>query len=51
LLCNPNQVLRELDVLDAANAVAFEPETLKLVNGHSGRTLLSARLSGWARER
>jgi salicylate hydroxylase len=51
LSCNANHVLRELGVLDAAVAVAFEPETLNVVDGHSGRTLLSARLSTWARER
>jgi salicylate hydroxylase len=51
LACNPNHVLRELGLLDATAAVAFEPDTLDLVDGHSGRTLLSASLNGWARDR
>ena len=42
----PNHVLRELELLDATAAVAFEPASLDLLDGHSGRTLLSADLQG-----
>jgi len=51
LACNPNHVLRELGLLDATAAAAFEPSALDMMDGHSGRTLVSAELNGWARER
>ena len=51
LACNPNHVLRELDVLDATAAAGFEPGSLDVVDGHSGRTLVSVGLNGWARAR
>jgi 2-polyprenyl-6-methoxyphenol hydroxylase-like FAD-dependent oxidoreductase len=51
LSCNPNHVLTDLSVLDAALGVAFEPEALNVVDGHTGSILLSVRLGGWARQR
>jgi salicylate hydroxylase len=51
LSANATRVLAKLDVLSDVIAAAFEPETLDIIDGRSGRILLSAQLDGWARNR
>ena len=48
---NANHVLARLGVLDAIIDVAFEPQSLDIVDGQRGRTLLSAPLGQRARSR
>jgi salicylate hydroxylase len=51
LSANATRVLAKLDVLADVVATAFEPKTLDIIDGRSGRILLSAQLDGWARNR
>jgi salicylate hydroxylase len=48
---NANQVLARLGVLDPIVDAAFEPRTLEVLTGRSGRNLLSAPVGAWARAR
>jgi salicylate hydroxylase len=48
---NANQVLARLGVLDPIVDSAFEPRTLEVLTGRSGRKLLSAPVGAWARAR
>jgi salicylate hydroxylase len=51
LSANANHVLDRIGVLDAVAAHAFEPQALQIIEGISGRLLIAAPLSEWARER